>query len=48
MVRGRTATADGGEDPRLTRALIINMQKKSRNEGRQDDAEATTLYTQFP
>lgn len=47
MVRGRTATADGGEDPLLTSTLIINM-RKSRNEGRHGDAEPTTLYTQFP
>ena len=38
--RGRTATADGGEDPLLTSTLIIHIQK-SRNECRQDDAEAT-------
>lgn len=28
MERGRTATADGGEDPLLTSTLIINIQQK--------------------
>lgn len=29
MERGRTATADGGEDPLLTNTLIIHIQKKA-------------------
>ena len=37
MLRGRTATSEGGEDPLLTRTLIINMCKR-RNEGTQEDA----------
>lgn len=36
---GRTATADGGEDPLLTNTLIIHVEKKkTMYEGRQDDA----------